>query len=240
MPRKLLFVALFIPPTLFGQGNPTPASGASSSDWGTRTIQVKYLDPEQLRSVYSGRSFVMQVNRELKLLTVTGPTQFLNEVEQTGKRLDVPPLLPANIEVTVYLLATSAQAPLSQNLPVELQSVAKTLDTSSGAQPLRLADSETLRVREAQSGELSFGESGSSGVSLTRISLQSAYLNPGTKGDPVSLNGLHCWMSKSSGQAVPGSDISANIDVAQNEAALVARVGVDKPLAIIVRAKVSH
>jgi hypothetical protein len=180
----------------------------------------------------------MQVNRGLKLLTVSGPPQFLNEVEETGKRLDLAPAGPANLEITVYLLTTTPQAPSSQNLPPEVQAIAKTLGPS--ASTLRLADSETLRVREGQPGEVAFGDSPSSGVSLASISLQAASVIPGAKDDVISLNGLRCKINKSSAQTSLGGDMTANIDVVQNQAALAAKAGVEKPLVIVVRAGVSR
>ena len=47
----------------------------------------------------------MEANRELKVLTAHGSPAFLKEVEDTIKRLDVPPPLPGDTEITVYLLA---------------------------------------------------------------------------------------------------------------------------------------
>ncbi len=239
MPRKLLYLSLLALRGLFAQDNSAASAPSTSpSDWGTRTIQVKYIDPDQLRSVFAGRSFAMQVNRELKVLIVSGPAQFLQEVEQTSKLLDVAPATPANIEVTVYLLATAPASPHS--LPTELAAIAKTVSASSGSQALQLVDSETLRVREGQAGDISFGEPAAAGASLTHISLQSASVAAGAKASLISLNGLRCWLSKSSTQASAGSDVTANIDVPQNEAALVAKAGVDKPLIVIVRANVSR
>lgn len=233
MPRKLLYLALVSLPAVFGQQTSGQGSNSSPPGWGTKTIQVKYIDPEQLRDVYSGRSFVIQVNRELKLLTVSGPTQFLDEVEETAKRLDVAPALPKDIEVTVYLLATVAQAPSVQPLPAELQNAEKRLNLPA----LRLADSETMRIREGQPGDLSFGPA--AGVSLTHIALKSASVTSGAKADVISLTGLHCWLSKGSGQQPPSNnDFTTDIDVTQNEAALVAKSGVDKPIAVVVTAHV--
>lgn len=229
MVKNAFWIVLILVPTLFGQGNP------SSAAWGTKTIQLKYLDPADLRDVFSGQSYVMQANRELKVLTVSGPPEFLNEVEQMGKRLDVAPAGPANIEITVYLLATTGQAASSQNLPAELQAIAKTLDSS-----LHLVDSETLRVREGKAGEVSFGDAASSGVGLASISIQAASVTPGAKGDLVSLNGLHCKINKAAGQASSGGEMTANIDLVQNQAALVARAGAEKPLVVIARASVSR
>jgi hypothetical protein len=214
-------------------------NNTSSAVWGTKTIQLKYLDPVDLREVFSGQSYVMQVNRELKLLTVSGPPEFLNEVEQTGKRLDVAPAEPANIEITVYLLATTGQTPASQELPAELQAIAKALDSGAGS-PLHLVDSETLRVREGKAGEVSFGDAAPSGVGLASIGIQAASVTPGAKGDLVSLSGLHCKINKPASQGSSGGEVTANIDLVQNQAALVARAGAEKPLVVIARASVSR
>lgn len=215
-------------PAIFGQETPGQVSNSSSSGWGTRTIQLKYIDPEALRSIYSSRSFVMQVNRELRLLTVSGPAQFLDEVEQTAKQLDVAPAMVKDVEVTVYLLASAAQPPLAQALPAELQNAPKTLDLAT----LRLADSQTMRVREGQPGDLSFGDAASLG--LTHIALKSAYVTSSPKGDLISLTGLHCWLSKGSGQS---SDFTTDIDAAPDQVALIAKAGSDKPIVVLVRAK---
>lgn len=236
--KKNLWLVLLLVPALFGHDSPAPAAGSAPADWATKTIQLKYLDPEDLRSVFSGRSYVMQVNRELKLLTVSGPTEFLNEVEQTGKRLDIPPPLPANIEVTVYLLTATSQTATA--LPAELEGIRKKFSSLPSAKSFQLIDCQTLRVREGEAGDISFGEPGSSGIGLAHISVQSALLSSGEKSGRISLVGLRCWLSKSSGQASSSPDITANIDVVQNQVALVAETGFDKPVAVVVRASVSQ
>jgi len=113
-----------------------PAQAASPDAWGTKTIQVKYVDPEQLRRIFSGQSYVMEADRDLKVLTVHGPSAFLKEVEETVKRFDIAPPVPANIQITVYLLAVAEQASSSGTLPAELAAVAKELKTAGGSQPL--------------------------------------------------------------------------------------------------------
>ncbi len=162
MVKRNYWVALFLLPALYGQDNSGVSPNASSSSWGTKTIQLKYLDPDELRQVFSGRSYVMEVNRNLKLLTVSGPTEFLTEVEQAGKRLDLAPTPPANIEVTVYLLATTGQTSSAQSLPAEMQGIDRSL--GSTASSLHLVDSETLRVREGKTADVSFADSASSGL----------------------------------------------------------------------------
>src|SRR5450755_4196175 len=98
--------------TLPPPANPSTANAPTTNEvWTTKTFEVKYVDPEQVRNVFSGQSHVMEANRDLKLLTARGSAAFLKEVEDTIKRLDVAPPTPPNTEITVYLLAAAPQAP---------------------------------------------------------------------------------------------------------------------------------
>jgi hypothetical protein len=199
---------------------------------------VKYIDPEEVRRVFASQSHVMEANRDLKILTAHGSPAFLKEVEETVNRLDVAPLPPANTEITVYLLAGAVQAPAGKALPAELSAVAKDL-------PTKLADMQMFRVRIGQPGEATSAPvEGATAVTLTRIRVDSTTVNPGPKGDTVSVNGLKVWINipadPSSTAGAPKTakndpDVTADIDVTPNEAVVVQKVGVDKPLAVVVR-----
>jgi hypothetical protein len=219
--------------------NPPP--GAAPADvvaWITKTFDVKYIDPEEVRRVFASQSYVMDANRELKVLTARGSAAFLKEVEDTIKRLDVAPPSPANTEITVYLLAAAVQAPTGKALPAELSALAKAL-------PAKLADVQMFRVRVGQPGEAtSAAAEGATAVTLTRIRVDSTAINPGPKGDIVSVNGLKVWINiPADPSATAGApkvakndpDLTADIDVTPNEAVVVARVGLEKPLAVVVR-----
>jgi hypothetical protein len=223
---------------------PPPPPAASNSagpstneTWTTKTFELKYVDPEQVRRVFSGQSHVMDANRELKLLTARGSTAFLKEVEDTSKRLDVAPPTPPNTEITVYLLATAPQAPSGTALPAELKALEKEL-------PAKMADMQMFRVRAGQVGEATSAEAAPPpAVSLSRIRVDSTSVNPGAKGDVVSLNGLKIWINIPSADPTTTPlkapkkepDVSADIDLAPNEAVVVAKIGVDKPIAVVVR-----
>jgi hypothetical protein len=218
------------------------AKPASSDGWSRKTFDVKYIDPEQVRRVFAGQSYVMEANRELKVLTVCGSPAFLKEVEDTIKRLDVAPPSPPNAQVTVYLLATAAQAPAGKALPADLKAVTKDV-------PEKLADMQMFRVRAGQSGETSSPEAAAApAVSLVRVRVDSASVSPSAKGDIVSLNGLKVWINipPSDPAAIPSKtpkndpDVSADIDLAPNEAVVVAKLGVDKPIAVVVRVGVAR
>jgi hypothetical protein len=215
-----------------------PAMPTSDAAWTTKTFDVKYIDPEAVRDVFSSQSYVMDANRELKVLTARGTPAFLKDVEDTIKRLDVAPPAPADTEITVYLLAAAAQAPIGTKLPAELSALAKEL-------PAKLADMQMFRVRVGQPGETTSAPlEGATGVTLTRIQVDSTAINPRPKGDIVSVNGLKVWINipvepspttNVTKTTKNDADVTADIDVMPNEAVVVAKVGVEKPLAVVVR-----
>ena len=111
---------------------------------------------------------------------------------------------------------------------------------------MKLADLQMLRVRAGQAGETTSAAGASStGVALSRIRVDSTAVNPGAKGDIVSLNGLRIWLNipaapdaPPSRSSIPGKnepDVTADIDVAPDEPVVVAKIGVEKPLAVVVR-----
>ncbi len=244
--RLMLALGLAALSAICGQ-DPKPANPPANvpladAAWTTKTFDVRYIDPEDVRKVFASQSYVMEANRELKVLTAHGSTAFLKEVEDTIKRLDLPPPAPGDAEITVYLLAGAVQAPSGKALPAELSALAKDL-------PAKLADMQMFRVRVGQSGETTSAPAeGATAVTLTRMRVDSTALNPGPKGDIVSVNGLKVWINipADAGAAPSGPkssknepDVTADIDVAPNEAVVVAKVGVEKPLAVVVRVGVA-
>ena len=219
------------------------APPSANEPWTTKTFDLKFIDPEQVRSVFSGQSHVMEANRDLKLLTTRGSAAFLKEVEDTIKRLDVAPPLPPNTQITVYLLAAAPQAPGGTALPAELKALEKEL-------PAKMADLQMFRVRAGQPGETTSTEAAPApAVSIYRIRVDSSSVNPGPKGDVVSLNGLKIWLNipPADPAATPATppktpkaepDVTADLDVNPNEAVVVAKIGVDKPVAVVIRCAV--
>jgi hypothetical protein len=244
--KIFLSVALSLWTPVFAQKTPT---AAPSDAWGTKIIQLKYADPQELREIFSGQSYVMDANRDLKLLTAHGPAAFLKEVEDTVKRFDVAPPLPVNVQITVYLLAAAEQASSPGTLPPELSALSKELKAVGGSQPIRLADCQMVRMRADEPGEATgFAPPSPLTASLSRVRIESAYINP-TKGDLISLDGLRVWLNVPPNPSPDISrpqplkrdwDISANIDVVQNQAVIVTQTGIEKPLFIIVRANIVH
>ncbi len=231
MRALLISAALFILlPAVQAQQQAPPTGQQDSNAWVTKTIELKYLDPEQLRSLFSNQSYVMEANRELKVLKISGPQSFVKQVEDAGTQLDVAPAAPADIQVTVYLLATTGKP-----LPDELKSIDPGLSGLTNSQQLKLADSQVLRLREGQTGP-----------ALTRVRVQSAIASTDSKPARISLDGVRCWIVKppASGDATPpaphaDADFIANIDVVPNQTAVLAEAGTEKPIVLAVRATVA-
>jgi hypothetical protein len=243
-------IALFFV-LLLGLGAQDPLK-VPPNDWASKTFAIKYVDPEQLRTIFSGRSFVMEANRDLMSLTVHGTPAFLKEVEDAVKQFDVPPPLPENIQITVCLLTVAAQAPTGRALPVELSAIEKEL-AKAGTQAMRLADSQMMRVRAGGPAEAVGLANRPDSASLARIRIQAASVTPGPKGGLISLNGFRVWLNLPATPAAANTaeisppvtnpdktdaDISVNLDVSQNQAVVVSNAGTDKPVVVTVRASV--
>ena len=81
-------------------------------------------------------------------------------------------------------------------------------------------------------------------VTLSRIRLESASVHSDPKGDVISLDGLRVWLNIPPTPDAPRVEakskagVAADVDVTQNQAVIVAKTGIDKPLVVIVRATV--
>jgi len=237
------FVLLGLPSAMDAQEvSKTPVSAAA---WGSQTIELKYVNADDLRRVFSGQSYVVAVNQELNLLTVRGPVSFIKEVEETVKRLDVAPPAPRNVELTVYLLMAAAPGP-SAALPTELADLSKELKAMFGTQTLRVADSQIVRVRSGKPADATGLASPAESVpTLSWVRFECATVTPNAKGNTVSLDGLRVGVHI---PGVPGptrtppateGGVTADLDLVENQAAIVGKAGVEKPLVVIVRAKVT-
>jgi hypothetical protein len=238
----LLLAGLAVVSILRGQDG---SAAARNGTWTTKAIELKYLDPEDLRRVFSSQSYVMQVNRDLKLLIVTGPQSFVKEVEDLGSRLDVTPPIPTNLQITVYLLANTGQPTCADPLPSDIASLKGELAAGSKAATLQLVDTQFLRVRAGQPGQAGVASSSACTPSLGGVSLQSAWLNSDGKEKTISLNGLQVAVNKAASPdpthataAKGDSDIKISVDVSPDKPAVIARSGIDAPVTVVVRAKI--
>lgn len=204
----------------------------------TKTFEVKYADPEEIRQLFSGRSFVVEANRDLGVLTASGSAEFLKEVEDAVKRFDVPPPAPANLQISVYLLTVAAQAPAGGVVPQDLTAIIKDI-SPPGGQALRVADCRLIRLREGQAGESTGVSATPDAASIARVRLKNTAVSESAKGDLISLNGLQIWLAIPGAQPRTDADVLADVDLAHDSPAVISKAGVDKPVIVIIKASVA-
>ena len=237
----VVFAGLALLPAMMAQDSPPPVAAAPGG-WSSQTIQLKYVGAEQVRRVFSGQSYVMQVDYEQNSLTVRGPRAFVTDVEETAKRLDVAPPVPKNIEITIYLVGAVVPVVPAVELPSELTALNKEIKATMGVQSFRVVDSQVIRVRSGTSGNAtSLGPQQDGLAAFSSFRFQSVTIIPG---NAIGVNGLQLGLNiPAKATSTPpqlGAEIgiAADIDVMENQPTIVRRAGTDKPLIVIVRAKV--
>ena len=76
-------------------------------DWDTKIFQIKYVDPNELRSVLSMfRSNINYSGGGLRVLSIRAPKEIMPAIEDTIKRLDVP-TPRKDAELTVFVVVAS-------------------------------------------------------------------------------------------------------------------------------------
>src|ERR1700680_3544701 len=190
---------------------------------GIKMFSLKYADSEQVRKLFSSYSYPMSANRDLNVLTVNAPASFVAEVEAALKQIDVAPVPPKNIELTVYLL-TGADAPGPAPLPKELLEMEKQLIASSSYKAYHLADTQVIRTRPGHPPD-------SSGVlPLSQVRFRAGWINSDEKGRIISFDGLRVQLKSLA--------ISEDIDLRENQLVVIGKASPDGLLVAV--AKVSE
>jgi hypothetical protein len=159
----------------------------------TRVFQFKYADARALQRVLSPYGRV-EADPMLKALTITvRANNVLSEVEQIVKRFDVPPPPVPNIDVTIYLMSALG-TPSSGAVPAELEPVVKQLKNTFSYKGYQLIDTEVMRVRAGQGGDVSGVVDGAPSVdgnkTISRVGFRSASVSTDEKGRAIRIDGL--------------------------------------------------
>ena len=131
---------------------PQPAAERQSQI--QKVFAVKHADAEAIARTLSIFPVPVHPNRELRVIGVSAPVGLMPTIEETIRRLDVPPAAPKNVELTVYLLLASDQESSSSSLPPDLESVAKQLMATFAFKGFRVVDTLVLRSRDKQSADV--------------------------------------------------------------------------------------
>jgi hypothetical protein len=157
-----------------------------------RTFQLKYTDPRNLANLI--KSGQISSDSALKAMTVVArDNAAMSEVEEIIKRFDVPPPPVHNIDVTIYLMSALGQ-PAGGAVPAELESVVKQLKSTFSYKGYQLIDTEVIRVRAGQGGEVSGvvmeGPSMEGNRTISQVKFFAASVTTDEKGRAIRINSL--------------------------------------------------
>jgi hypothetical protein len=220
----------------------------------TKVFQLKYADPKALSRVLSlyGR---IESDMALGALTITTrDNTVMSGVEQIIKRFDVPPPPVLNIDVTIYLMSALG-TPATGAVPPELEAVVKQLKNTFSYKGYQLLDTEVIRVRAGQGGEVSGVVNGAPSVgpnkTISQVKFRSASVSTDEKGRAIRIDalkvGLRIPVESSSGG--PGqkqylyvdTGINTDVDVREGQKVVVGKAnmdGSDRASIVVLTAKV--
>jgi Bacterial type II/III secretion system short domain len=116
-----------------------------------KVFQIKHANVDKLAEIlriFGG----VRADRDLRVIAVQVAPGVLPTVEDTVKRLDVPPPIPQNVELTVYLLLASDQDGSPSPVPADLEGVVKQLKITFALKSFRTLDTLVVRSRERGDG----------------------------------------------------------------------------------------
>jgi hypothetical protein len=163
----------------------------------SHVYQLKYADPKGLvKLLYPfvppppGR---VEFDQPLKALSITTHKDAFPEIEQIIKRFDVPPPPVLNVDVTIYLMSALG-TPSSGAVPPELEAVVKQLKNTFSYKSYQLIDTEVMRVRAGQGGEVSGVVNGGPALegarTISQVKFKSASVSTDEKGRAIRIDGL--------------------------------------------------
>jgi hypothetical protein len=180
----------------------------------------------------------------------------MSEVEQIINRFDVPPPAVQNVDVTIYLMSALGQ-PTSGAVPAELESVVKQLKSTFSYKGYQLIDTEVIRVRAGQGGEVSGvvmnGPSVDSNRTISQVKFRSASVSTDEKGRAIRIDslkvGLKIPILTSGPGLAPGqkqyqyldTGMSTDVDVREGQKVVVGKAnmdGSDRASIVVLMAKV--
>jgi hypothetical protein len=236
--KKLAIVILF-----------AMASGLQAEDQSvTRVFQFKYADPKALSKLLFPYGRV-EYDATLKALTVTArDNTVLSEIEQLIKRFDVPPPPVQNIDVTIYLMSALG-TPSPSAVPPELEPVVKQLKSTFSYKGYQLIDTEVMRVRAGQGGEVSGVVNGAPSVggnkTISQVKFRSASVSIDEKGRAIRIDalrvGLRIPIASGQGFQYIDTGLNTDVDIREGQKVVVGKAnmdGSDSASIVILTAKV--
>lgn len=216
------------------------ASTAQKPTMVQKLIELKYVDPDRVRNLLNLPGVAMHADGTLHAISVWGTSEAVAAVEEMIKKIDVA---PQNIELTVYLVSGSAQAP--EDVPKDLASTVKQLHALFPYKGYHVLESFVLRNREGR-------QAGTSGTlpgmnSSYSFDYRSATISPGTP-RMVHLDGMMLNVStptsfrdKDGKPVTRNSTIRTEVDMGEGQKVVVGKsnvAGSEDALILVLTAKV--
>jgi hypothetical protein len=157
----------------------------------TKVFQLKYADTGRVVKLLNRNGVVW--DDQLRAIVVSRPKSDMAEIEQMIQRFDVPPPPVQNIDVTIYLMSALG-TPSSGIIPPELEGVVKQLKNTFSYKGYQLIDTEVMRVRAGQGGEVSGVVNGGPALdgarTISQVKFRSASVSTDEKGRTIRIDGL--------------------------------------------------
>jgi hypothetical protein len=171
-----------------------PKVGADRPNVAQQVFQIKHADVDRLAEVLRIFGHV-KADRDLRVIAVQVSPNVLPTVEETIRRLDVPPPAPPpqNVELTVHLLIASDQDGTSGSLPSDLDAVVKQLKATFPFRSFHALDTLVVRNRDRRAGQvkgLAKFDANAPQPSTYTFSYRGATILPDEKGRSIRIDGL--------------------------------------------------
>jgi hypothetical protein len=123
------------------------AAAAFAQTGVSKLIQLKYISPDSTMPIVTtfGKGGVASsLDHRAKYVTVSGPAELIQSIEDAIRKIDVAPPPTKNIESTFHILLAGQ----SGEVPKELDGVVQQLRTVFGLKSFRLLETAVIRGRD--------------------------------------------------------------------------------------------
>ena len=224
-----------------------------------KIIPIKYADPERVRSLLIPFGGNIRVDDTMRVLTVSGRPATVEAVEEAVKKLDVPPPLAKDVEITAYFLQATRYASTATELPPELKDVVAELKNVLNYQFFTLLNTAIIRAQDDEGASVKGSAGPVTSPADFSLGFQRLNITNEDKGPAVHIRNLEFTIihrepepkseTKSSDEAKESSShtnlaaIRTNIDVPVGEKVVVGKttfIDSGNALVLVLTAKVMN
>ena len=213
-------------------------------------VPLKYVRAVQAAQVLGVFGQEMRISEAPNGIALSGPPEVVKAMEEMLAKIDVPPAVPKNVELTAYLLIGSVQGQ-SGSLPDVLQPVIKQLQSLFTYKSFRLVDTMIARMRAGGRRASVFGAVDVPGETLkgnAHLAADVAEVVPDPQGHQVRITNLALTVSMPNGLLKDGqinwvrTGIETSVDVREGQKVVVGKANMagapDQALILVLTAKV--